>query len=140
MLFQQFCALPPRLAAELKWSRFVNVHGRPGKYIPTDLHMEHLNRLAKEAIRGLGANKTEQAIVRVGRAIGTLGPVLDKFDQENGIATVSGAHTRASVEKDRNVIVSELLKLKVYNTVPGRKYSTFQHPRNVFTPKHTTNC
>jgi hypothetical protein len=30
---------------------FINVYGHPGKSIPADLHMEHLNRLVKEAIR-----------------------------------------------------------------------------------------
>ena len=58
MLFQQSYTLSPRLSAELLWSRFINVHGHPGRNIPADLHMEHLNRLVKEAIRNLGANKT----------------------------------------------------------------------------------
>ena len=62
MLFQQSYALSPRLSAELLQSRFINVHGRPGKNIPADLHMEHLSRLAKEAIKNLGANKTDNAI------------------------------------------------------------------------------
>ena len=39
-----------------------------------------LNRLVKEAIRNLGANKTENAITRIGRAIGTIAPVLQQFD------------------------------------------------------------
>lgn len=44
------CILSERQAAELIWSRFVNVHGLPGKNIPNDLHCEHLNRLCKTAI------------------------------------------------------------------------------------------
>ena len=32
-----------------------------GRNISCDLHMEHLNRLAKTAVDGLGANKTERA-------------------------------------------------------------------------------
>lgn len=35
--------LPERQAMQLKYSRFVNVHGRLGCNIPCDLHMEHLN-------------------------------------------------------------------------------------------------
>ena len=42
MLLQHSNALSPRLSAELLWSRFINVHGRPGKNIAADLHMEHL--------------------------------------------------------------------------------------------------
>ena len=58
--------LTPRQSAELLWSRFVNAHGLPGRNIPADLHMEHLNRVCKEAVRGLGVNKTDEAIVWVG--------------------------------------------------------------------------
>ena len=53
MLFQHSYGLLPHLSAELIWSHFVNVHGHPGKNIPADLHMEHLNRFVKEAIRTL---------------------------------------------------------------------------------------
>ena len=33
------------MSVELMWGRFVNVHGKPGKNIPNDLHGEHLNRV-----------------------------------------------------------------------------------------------
>ena len=131
MLFQASYALSPRLSAELLWSRFINVHGHPGKNIPADLHMEHLNRLIKEAIRNLGANKTKNAIARIGRAIGTIAPVLQHFDQENSVTSISGAHRIASFEKDRNIVVSELVKSEVFSTVPNRKHNTFPHPRHV---------
>ena len=58
LLIQHFYTLSPRLSAQLIWSRFINVHGRPGQSIAGDLHMEHLNKIAKEAIRFHGANKT----------------------------------------------------------------------------------
>ena len=114
MLFQQSYALSPWLSAELLWSRFINVQGCPRKNIPADLHMEHLNRLVKEAIRNLGANKTENVITGIGRVIGTIAPVLQQFDQENEVASTSGAHCMASFEKDRNIIVGELVKSDVF--------------------------
>ena len=46
LLSQYFVTLPTNLAAQIKWSRFVNVHGLPG-------------RIVKTAIEGLGANKTD---------------------------------------------------------------------------------
>ena len=42
LLSQYSIILPPNLAEQLKWSRFVNMHGRPGHNISCDLHMEHL--------------------------------------------------------------------------------------------------
>ena len=56
MLYQQV-TLSPCLSSQLLWSRFINVHGFPARNIPADLHMEHLNRIAKDAIKSLGANK-----------------------------------------------------------------------------------
>ena len=46
------------MSMQLKWSRTINVHGRAGKNIPADLHMEHLNRVCNGAISGLGAKRT----------------------------------------------------------------------------------
>lgn len=69
-----------------------STHAGPGHNIPEDLHQEHLNRVVKDAIRGLGANKTEPAILHVGKALGTLEPVLRQFDAENKVKKPSGTH------------------------------------------------
>ncbi len=50
--------LPPRQATQLLYSRFVNVHGHPGRNIAANLHMEHLNAVGKGCIKGLGENKS----------------------------------------------------------------------------------
>ncbi len=82
---QYHLLLPKNLAAQLKWSRFINVHGKPGHNISCDLHMEHLNHIVKTAIEGLGANKSKKAIVRVGRAVGSLTGFMNYFDKEIGV-------------------------------------------------------
>lgn len=123
--------LPPRLAQQLLWSRFVNVHGRPGRNVPVDMHMEHLNKIAKGAISSLGSNKSEKAITRIGQSIGTLSPVLDNFDEDNHIQDTSSTQKRPTTRKDIEVVVKELLKagsLKIINT--KRKHSHFPHPRD----------
>ena len=62
--------------------------------IPHDLFMEHLNRVVKDAVNGLGANKTPKALVRVGKFVGTLDEVLRKFDEDNNELSVLLAGTR----------------------------------------------
>ena len=42
--------------------------------------MEDLNRVAKIAIEGLGANKSQKAIQRIGKVIGTVSLSLENFD------------------------------------------------------------
>ena len=39
LLLQHTCMLSPRLSAQLLWSHFVNVHGKPGENIPVHLHI-----------------------------------------------------------------------------------------------------
>lgn len=89
-----------RQKQQLLWGRFVNVHGLPARNIPSDLYMEHLNRVLKEAVKGLGANKTEKALVRVGKAIGAIESVQHNFDDDNNINDCSGNHKQASFTKD----------------------------------------
>ncbi len=127
LLLEYHVSLAPQFAEQLKWSRFINVHGRPGRNISCDLHMEHLNRIAKTAVDGLGANKTEKAIDRVGKTVGTLTETLEMFDKENHVGEESGAHTNKSSVKDMSKILEELLKMDVFKKEPGRKHNSFQN-------------
>lgn len=131
MLCQHHHELTPRQSAELIWSRFVNVHGLPGRNIPGDLYMEHLNRICKDAIRGLGANQTEKAITRVGRALGTLSPVLDQYDKDNLVQSISAIRSIPGSQKDRDLIMQQLQDSKVFSITPGRKHPTFSRVRHM---------
>lgn len=131
MLYQHKYRLSPRLSRELLYNRFVNVHGRPRKNIPADLHMEHLNRIAKNAIKGLGANKTEKAIVRVGRALRTVAPVLQNYDEDNNVPSLSGVHKVAEAKKDIAIVTGVLQASNVFEEIPGRRHKSFQQTRDV---------
>lgn len=121
LLTQYFTTLPPNLAEQLKWCRFINVHGKPQCNISCDLQMEHMNRTVKTAIEGLGANKSERAIVRVGRSVGTFTKMLERFDREAGVASVSGKRSEASMEKDVQEIVTLLSSEDVFCTSRSHK-------------------
>ena len=129
LLSQYHLVLAPHLAEQLKWSRFTNIQGFSGHNISCDLHMEHLNRLT---IEGLGANKSEKAIQRTGKAIGTLTSTLDKFDAVNNVPAVSGHHTVRSCEKDLSKVIDQLVKSQVFDLKPGRKHKSF--------PNMKANC
>ena len=85
LLMQYDFLFTPRMAAQLKWNRTVNVHGQPGKNISSDLHMEHLNRDAKMSISGMGSNVTEDSIKHVGRAMKPLGAATLAFDEQYSV-------------------------------------------------------
>ena len=65
LLAQLNFVLLPHLSQQLKWSCIINTH----EHNICDLHMEHLNRVLKDGIKGLGANKIEKAITRLGKCI-----------------------------------------------------------------------
>ena len=102
----------------------MNVHGVRGRNIAADLHMEHLNCTYKDAIRGLGANKTEKSIVRIGKAIGPLMSVTSNYDQSVlGKESKSSKHKVPSSEMDRRLIMNELMgHASVLEEVAGRQY------------------
>ena len=82
LLAQYHFFLSQRQAQQLLWSRCINIHGLPGRNIPCDLYMEHLNRICKHAVQALGSNKTPAALERVGKCVGVLDALLDEYDKE----------------------------------------------------------
>ena len=56
-----------------------------GRNIPCDLHLEHLNRLLKEAVCGLQADITSVAISQVDKSMGTLSDVVEQFDESDDV-------------------------------------------------------
>ena len=127
MLYDHKYVFSPRLSHQLMWSRCINTRGIAGRNISCDLFMEHLNRLCKEAIAGLRANKSDKAIVRVGKAIGTLYPVLEQFDVVNSIATLSGVHSKPKSLKDLHLILQELNQAHVFEQKPSRQHKAFKN-------------
>ncbi|KAL5516953.1 hypothetical protein EMCRGX_G002412 [Ephydatia muelleri] len=89
-----------------------------------DWHMEHLNKLLKGTICHLGANKTPQAIIRVGKALGALKYILEEFDRSTGV-WVTTNHTTRSEAEDLMKMVTELSQNKVFSHKPGRKHQIF---------------
>lgn len=120
LLCQYYFILPPQLAEQLKWSRFINTHGTRGTNISMDLHIEHLNRLCKTAINGLGANKSQKAIIRVGKTVGVMDDLMDNFDSVNDVAVTSDKHTSTSMEKDLKIVLTELQEIRAFKATSDK--------------------
>lgn len=127
LLLQFYFLLPPRQAQQLINSRFINTCGLPGHNVECDLHMEHLNRLCKDAVEGLGANKVEKAISRVGKCIQMVSDVTDQYDKIHTCKKDSGKHSCRSDLKDFEQMLKQLNEVKVFQSHPGRKHKTFPY-------------
>ncbi len=61
----------------------------------------------------------------VGKAIGTIAPLLDQYDEDTNIKDVSGSHKRAKMGKDVEEALNELTKYQVFAFTEKRKYISF---------------
>ena len=86
--------------------------------------MEHLNRLLKDAISHLGANKTPPAILRASKAIGVVKDILCQFDATTGV-WFTGKHTRRSENEDLKKVITELSQRQVFSYKCGRAHHMF---------------
>ena len=150
MLSQYHCLLSDRMAAQLKWSRFINTTGRVGKNISCDLHLEHLNRRLKDLITGLRSNvssncKSEDsiypsnAINRAARSIGVLHHICSNFDDQNDIKGDAFVHSTPSRKKDIEIVQQVLKDMKVFDCYSKRKHSAFPNVNTILQqcpPKH----
>jgi hypothetical protein len=128
LLMQCDVMLSPRMAMQLIWSRTVNTHGQAGRSIPCDLHMEHMNRIVKVSMKGLGSNITQKAIERVGKSYNDTQKVVTSFDQDSNISQHSSLHKLRTVEKDMGLLLRQLNEVsQVFSTVPGRHHSKFKN-------------
>lgn len=125
LLFQYEYAFTERMKEQLMWERFINTHGRPGKNVSMDLHMEHINRVCKEAMGTLGPNTCEQSVDCIGKSVGTTMKIVQKFDQVNGLREESGYHSKRSVALDMDKLVTKLHSSAVFEHIAGRKHIQF---------------
>jgi len=126
LLAQYHFLLSPRAAMQLIWNRTINVHGYAGRNVSCDLHMEHLNREAKNGICSVESNTTDETVKRVGRSIGCTVEILNNFDTINSIKQPSGRHSKHSTTLDMKIILKQLHEEgAVFHEVPGRVHRSF---------------
>ena len=98
--------------------------------------MEHLNKIAKGAIGQLGSNKSTKAIERIGRAMGTLSPVLENFDCINKVVHTSSRQRKPKAQKDVMRVVNEISKAHCFTAEDSsRKHSKFPSPKDILHSK-----
>lgn len=117
--------LSPRRVAELKWSRTINVSGRVGCNIPTDLHMEHLNCRLKIMINNLGSNVKPTVIQQSAKSLGIVNHVCTKFEAEAEVSASKSFHTCPSFAKHFTVILNQLESEEVFKIKDGRKLHSY---------------
>ena len=104
----------------------MNTKGGMGNNVPVDLHNEHLNRALKTSVANIGANIAPKTILQCGKSLKGLMATVENFDKEHKLHQVSSKHTHASLMKDEDAVLKELVKSRVFDYVPGREHHTFK--------------
>ena len=116
----------PTVAAQVKWSRFVNIHGKLGHNVPVDFHMEQLNKVLKRLLLGLGANCNKDSMVRVSHYIGKLQQMTCSLDKHLHLAPQHNHHSKRASDDDEKLIVKELVeKSRIFQFIPGRQHASY---------------
>ena len=88
--------------------------------------MEHLNRVAKTAIEGLGANKSEKAIVSLEDCRHSISSNII-FDNQHHVPADSASHSNKSSAKDLNKVVNVLQQQNVFRTLAEGNTNSLGH-------------
>ena len=112
-------------AHRCKWAATVNWKGGAGKNIEIDLLQENQNCEIKKLIRSMGANKTENAIVRASKAAGGVAKIVEGFESQVNIHRLPSAHSHKSSADDEKLITNDLKALKPFKMEDSRMFESF---------------
>lgn len=94
--------LSTKMSMKVRAASFINKSGRIGKNKPADMEKENQVKLLNELNRGLGSNKTENAIVGISKAAPVIESVVHHFDEEAGICEIRTTH-KSRLKKTREL-------------------------------------
>ena len=112
-------------AHQCKWASIANWKGGSQKNMEIDLLQENRNKDIKKLIKGMGANKTDNAIARASRAAGGVRKIIENFDSQVSLSPVSSSHTQKSSAADEAKVSRDLRQLKPFSNQPGRRHESF---------------
>ena len=117
----------PETAFRVIWNRFINIHGKKGKNISRDLHLEHLNNFLKELLRSLRSNLNEANAKRIANSVKNLKLIVSNLEESYKIKSKSHSSKQHKSVSDIKKLSAELIKAEVFESKPGRQYESFQN-------------
>ncbi|KAH3811881.1 hypothetical protein DPMN_140298 [Dreissena polymorpha] len=116
------CLLSEYDSVRVKLGLLVNRKGKPGKNKPADMQQENNIKLVKHVIRGLGAGKTDKAMMRVSKAAPVVSEPAAGFES-------SGAKRKKrkskSLKEDLFVLSTKLRELRPFKENRSRQTESF---------------
>ena len=117
--------MPPGLAHELKWNRFVNNKGLPDSNLELDRELEHRNKYVKEELKSYRGKITQKAIDRCSQSYDATQEILQRFDELSFNVPPSGKHTVVDWKKDVKELSSKFDDELIFKQKKGRFHKAF---------------
>ena len=124
LLSQVNYLLPPSLAYELKWNRFVNNKGGMNN-IELDRCLEHRNKYVKEELKSLRGKLTEKSIDRVSKSYDKIRQIIQSFDLQTTIYKPSGKHSKPNWENDVKELAESFSNAYLLGKKDGREHTRY---------------
>lgn len=117
--------LPPALAHQIKWNRFVNNKGLPDSNIELDRELEHRNKFVKEDIHSFHGKVTKKSIERSSKSYDILNKLSLNFDSSVNNAVPSGKHTSPDWKSDVKELIDLFKNQELFQNKEGRYFKSF---------------
>lgn len=125
LLAQVNYLLPPPLAHELTWNRFVNTKGGVNTNVELDRHLEHLNKYAKADLAQYQGKITEKSVARCSRSYYKMQKILEKIDAQISVKRPSGRHSSVDWSDDVKQLANQYKQADIFGYHVGRSHSRF---------------
>ena len=114
--------LSEREKVKVMMRAFVNPAGKPGRNKPADMQQENNIKAVKSVLRGLGASKTNAAIVRSSKAAPAIDNMALTYQEACGIKARGGLfeHHKKDSSEDASLVKEELQEARPFATQEGR--------------------
>ena len=104
--------LPVKLSLQVRVASFVNPKGKIGKNKASDMQKENQVKEIKDFIKGLGANKTENSIVKLSKAAPVINDIVVNIDGHLNYKDIKSSHKSRSEEEDLQNILLVLREVR----------------------------
>jgi len=124
---------------QLIFDRFINIHGLPGKNIPMDLHLEHLNNFLKEQLKTLRSNLNEKNAKRVAEAMNNIRHLVMTTEKNLDIKkSTSGKQKRDYTETVKKLVKEMKNQNPFVQDQAYKSYESFEYFDDSLLTKHDT--
>eukprot|EP00112_Aurelia_sp_Birch-Aquarium-sp1_P020528 Seg5310.2 transcript_id=Seg5310.2/GoldUCD/mRNA.D3Y31 product="hypothetical protein" protein_id=Seg5310.2/GoldUCD/D3Y31 len=124
-LAQVHYLLPPSLAYDLVWNRFINNKGKVDTNVEVDRTVEHKNKDFKMDCKDFQGKLTSSSIKRASESFDAISRLVHNFDYLTSTRVPSGKHTRPDMSKDITDLANQFVEHDIFSFKPAREHRAF---------------